>query len=89
MSKMRCVRVRVVNADRFVRALREAGFVASFQGPGTASVQLNGGCADPEHCDVHQSFWEPLEWGSIHTNASGRKAHRVFAALLRQANQSS
>lgn len=79
----RCVRVRTVNADRFVRALRKAGFVAEFQGAGTASVQLNGGCADPEHCDVHQSFWEPLEWGSIHTNASGRKAHRVFAACLR------
>ena len=80
----RCIRVRTSNADRFVAALRPAGFRAYFKGPGTASVTLHGGCADPEHCPAHPSFWEPLEWGSIHTNASGRKAHRVFAACLQK-----
>lgn len=85
---MRCVRIRTANAERFVSALRAAGFHAEFLGPGTASVTVNGGCADPEHCEVHPSFWEPHAWGSIHTNASGRKAHRVFRLCLqREAGQ--
>ncbi len=75
---MRYIRVRAENGELFAAALRAAGFEARFLGTGTASTTLSLGCSDPGHCPQHDSLYDPSGWGSIHTNASGKKAHKVW-----------
>ena len=74
----RKIRVRHVNAEKLVEALRVAGFQAEYLGPGTAYTRW---CWDPSHCLQHPcDEIEPKKWGSILTDASGRQAHKVWVA---------
>ena len=75
---MKKIRVRVENGEKFAAALRAAGFEARFCGAGSASTTLSFGCSDPEHCPQHDALYHPLRWGSVETNASGNRAHRIW-----------
>jgi len=77
---MKNIRVRKENAGRFCSALRDAGFHARI----TRNVRFLDqslpyyGMAGDQ---AHESFYSPVNWVGIETNASGNKAHVVFAAL--------
>jgi hypothetical protein len=73
----RKIRVRTVNADKMVQALKDEGYEAVFLGPGTHDTTFAGGCSDPNCCWQHSLPSDP-DWGSIKTNASGRASHRIW-----------
>ena len=79
-GRIRTLRVRVANATRWVEVLTEAGYKASFRGPGTAYTGFCGGCADPGCCQQHDSRYNPHLWGSLEVNTSGKEAHRLWVA---------
>lgn len=76
---MRRIRVKAENGERYAAILRAAGYHARWLGSFTASTTAFCGCADPGCCAQHESSYRPAEWGSIETDASGRKAHALFA----------
>lgn len=78
---MRRIRVKSENADKIVRALRNAGFQARGCGPGTAKITLDGGCADPDCCELHDAAKNPGNWASIETDASGDGAHKIIVGM--------
>lgn len=79
-GRIRSIRVRTINAERWVAVLTGAGYTARFLGPGTAFTGLCGGCSDPEHCAQHDSHYSPSDWGSLEVNTSGKEAHRLWVA---------
>lgn len=77
---MRYIRVRSVNGPLFARLLREAGFQAEWLGslgPSVIYTNPHYGCGDPSCCTPSPPQ-DKQDWGTIKTNASGNKAHRIW-----------
>lgn len=88
---MNTIRVRTINAENMVNALKEAGFEAAWRKGASTDWMGMTGCSDPGHCPQHpdaEITWHGSNWGSarmnpevwatITTNASKTQAGNIW-----------